>query len=730
MRKILALGSLLALSGFQSATAQMLEEVVVTAQKREQSLQDVPISVSVTSGEKLDAMSINSLEELSATLPNVTIAENATQDSVTVRAIGSGANHGFEQSVGTFIDGVYFGRGRSTRSPFLDVERVEILKGPQGVLFGKNTIAGALNITTRNPTDEFEGYIESEFFEGDDSFGVTGVLSGPLGDNIAGRLVGRYTSSDGYVTNIAQGATGHESDGFVVRGILDFAPTDKLNITIKAELASYDVDGRHMQLVEAGPRLANYQSVDPNFEQSFDYVRSVNNTAFPNDYDYTDSNNISIKATYEFDQATLVSNTAYVGYDYSNNIPANFAANIDTASKMYDEEHTQFSQEIRLESNLDGSFEYMLGAFFQTEEIDHLQDFAFDTTQGRVDGFPLPPFVGVTTFDLTQDTDSIALFAQGTWHLTELFRATLGLRYTDDTKDLDFIQTTVGALPFPNRSTIDSRDDSDVTPAFNAQYDISDDVMLYASFSQGFKSGGFDFESSAQFEEETVDSAEVGVKSMLAGGSLELNAALFNSKFEDLQVAAWNGTAFVTGNAVESSTKGLEIDFRWQLADSILLSGAVAFLNAEYDSFPGAVCNAAQQTQWAIDTGMNPNTCLQDLTGRELQFAPDYAGNLNLEFSHALDNGLDLTSVFGVEFSDAYFTALDLDPISQQDSYAKFNARLELAKQGKWSFALVGKNLTDEATTTWVNDVPFFRGAFFGAIDPPRSFGVQGRISW
>jgi outer membrane receptor protein involved in Fe transport len=285
-------------------------------------------------------------------------------------------------------------------------------------------------------------------------------------------------------------------------------------------------------------------------------------------------------------------------------------------------------------------------------------------------------------------------------------------------------------MPFPNRSTIDSRDDSDLTPALSIQYDASDDVMLYGSFSQGFKSGGFDFESGAQFEDETVDSWEVGFKSLLADGALELNAAIFDSQFENLQVAAWNGVAFVTSNAAESSTQGLEVDFRWQITDAVQLTGAVAFLNAEYDSFPAAVCNAAQQIQWGIDTGMNPNTCTQDLSGKPLQFAPDYAGNLNLEFYRELGNGLDLMTVLGVEFSDAYFTALDLDPIAEQDSYAKLNVRVQIANAERWSIAVVGKNLTDEKTTTWVNDIPFFRGAFFASIDPPRSFGVQGRISW
>ena len=712
------------------ATAAELEEVVVTAQKRVQSLQDVPIAVSVTSGEQLENFAVGGMEELSTSIPNVTIAQNATQDSITIRGIGSGANHGFEQSVGMFIDGVYFGRGRSSRSPFLDVERVEVLKGPQGVLFGKNTIAGAVNITTRKPTEEFEGMVEGQYFEGDNSYGVTASVSGPLTDKLAGRLVAKYHNADGFVENLTVGGDEPETEETVVRGSLAWSATDRLQVDLKAEASSYDVDGRHMQMVEGGPVRALYEAVDPNYEQRLDYRRSVNNPIFGRDFDYTDAENATATISYDFDRVRLVSITAYTGYDYENNIPANFAANIETAAKRYREDHSQYSQELRLESAGDGALEYIAGVYYQSEEIDHLQYFDFDTLQGIADGFPLPPFLGRQTFDLVQDTDSFAAFGQLTWHFSDRLRASLGLRYTRDEKDLDFARITTGQLPFPSYTVNDSRTDSDTTPSINVQYDLGEHSMLYASFSQGFKSGGFDFESGGEFDEETVDAWELGIKSRLAGGSVELNAALFRSEFSDLQVAAWNGTSFVTSNAAEATTQGVEIDGRWQISDDWLLWGAVGFLDAEYDDFPDAVCTAAQQVRHAEETGLSPASCTQDLSGKVLQFSPEWAGTLNIEYFRMFGNGLSLTATGGLDFSDAYYTALDLDPHSKQDSYTKWNARLQLAGEGGWSVALVGKNLTDERTTTWVNDVPFFRGAFFGSVDPRRSIGVQARYEF
>lgn len=712
----------------QISHAAQLEEVVVTAQKRTESLQDVPISVAVVSGETLDNFSITDLGELSAAIPNVTIGQNATQDSITIRGVGSGANHGFEQSVGTFIDGVYFGRGRSSRSPFLDVERVEVLKGPQGVLFGKNTIAGALNITTRKPTDQFEASIEGEYFDGDESVGATGVISGPLSDSVAARLVVKYRDSSGFIDNRTTGDDDPEIEETVARGSLAWDVSERFNVALKGEVSSYDVDGRHLQMVEGGPFLELYQSVDPNYEQKLDDKRSTNNPVFGRDYDNTDAENFTATLNYDFDTIRLVSISAYTHYDYDNNIPASWVANLDTAAKLYDEDHKQYSQELRLESAGDGAFDYIIGAFYQKEEIEHTQFFDFDTIQAIADGFPLPPFVGRSTFDLEQDTDSIAAFGQLTWRITDRLRTTVGLRYTSDEKDLDFSRVTTGQLPFPTYQQSDDRDDSDVTPSINVQYDLGENAMVYASFSQGFKSGGFDFESATPFEEETVDAWEAGIKSQLADGAIELNAAVFYSEFDDLQVAAWNGVAFETGNAASATTEGVEVDGRWQMTDNWMLSGSLAYLNAEFDDFPSATCTARQTDDHNASGAAGP--CTQDLSGQDLQFSPEWSGSLNLEYYRDVGRGLELTTLLQLDYSDSYYTALDLDPISEQDSFTKVHARIQLASDAGWSIALVGKNLTDEETTMWVNDVPFFRGAHFAAIDGMRNIGIQAKYAF
>ena len=720
----LAVGSPVAL-----AAQAVLEETVVTAQKREESVQEVPISVFVTSGEKLDDFSINSLEELSATIPNVTIGQNATQDSITIRGVGSGANHGFEQSVGTFIDGVYFGRGRFSRSPFLDIQRVEVLKGPQSVLFGKNTIAGAINITTRKPTREFEGAIEGEYFDGDDAYGATAYVSGPISDTVAGRLVVKYRDANGYMHNRTTGDDEPAIEETVARGSLAWDLTDRLTLDLKAEVSSYDMDGRHLQMVDGGPFTELFEALDPKYEEDLDYNRSTNNPVFGRDHDNTDADNVTATLKYDFDSVRLVSISAYNHYDYDNNIPASWVANLDTAAKRYKEDLAQYSQELRLESTGDGSLEYMVGLFYQKEEIDHKQDFDFDTAQAIADGAPLPPFVGTEAFKINQDTESYAAFGQVTWHFTDFLRLNLGLRYTEDSKDLDYSQSTTGTLPFPSYSIKDSLTDSKVTPSISLQYDIWDDSMVYLSYSEGFKAGGFDFESGGNFDPETVDAWEAGIKSRLFDGAVELNAAAFHSEISDLQVAAWNGTAFETSNAASATTEGVEVDGRWQLTDGLMLSGSLAYLNAEYDDFKNATCTAQQQID-LIAEGGSAGSCTQDLSGGDLQFSPEWSGTVNIHYSYYLANGMDISAIAGADYSDSYYSALDLDPASKQDAFWKYHARIQLSAAAGWSVALVGKNLSNEKTTMWVNDVPFFRGAQFAAIDPPRSIGVQARYEF
>ena len=739
---IVLLGLLVVVPG----TAQpVLEEIVVTARKTVESLDDVPISVAVISGDKLDQMSISGLEELSGAMPNLQVNENATQQTVTIRGIGSGANQAFEQSVGTFIDGVYFGRGRSARNPFFDMERIEVLRGPQGILFGKNTIAGAINITTRKPTDEFEAHIHGEYFDEIDQWGISAAVSGPLSDRIRGRLAARTVSSDGFMKNSFTGEDESGRDEYIVRGLLAFDISDTLDLMLKAEVAKYDVDGRNSQNVQAGPLGGLYEAFDSSFESDLDYNKSTPG----DDFDNTETGNFTATLNWEpSDEWTFTSITSFVSYEFDNNIPAEFAPVPDYAEQSNEQEHDQFAQELRaLYNSPGGRMQIVGGIYWQQEELSIEETFNFQLTNlinVGVGLFPLDSSI-ITFYD--QDTDSFAAFTEVRYNITESLTGSMGLRYTKDEKDVDkeLLVASLGTQtrnpgmePFaaiigriPHAYDL-SREDTETSPAFGLQWHVSKDSMLYVSYSEGFKAGGFDAQNTAgmlalaEFDPEEAEAWEVGGKFTLADGRVKLNLAYFDNEFTDLQVAAFNGLVFSTTNAASASSSGLELDVQWLALEAFTVGLNAAWLDAEYDDFPGSTCTAPQQNAHAAATGNPPGSCIQDLSGNDLQFSPDFAANLNAVYETQIGENLVLTIQGEVNHSSSYFTAQDLDPLSEQNSYTKLNARVALAsQQGGWSIALVGKNLTDEETTTWVNDVPVFRGAYFGFIDPPRTVGVQ-----
>ncbi len=328
-RKPFALSALaFAITLAQTASAQMLEEVVVTATKRAEGLQDVPIAISVMSGAQIEEKALTNLEDMTPYLPNVHVAEGGAGTQLFIRGIGSGINYGFEQSVGTFVDGVYYGRGRSARGKFLDLERVEVLKGPQSTLFGKNTIAGAINITTAQPTDEFEAYVEASYRTELEGIGITAVVSGPFSDNVRGRLAVKKYDDDGYVENLAVGGEdGPQQDNLYVRGSLAWDVSENLSLTFKAESGQFDVLGRQQNIPLASPTAtALYQAFgSPNFQAGFDYQQYDLNFPERGLFDDTESSAYQLTADWAIGEHTLRSITAFTEYEFTNSLDSDYS---------------------------------------------------------------------------------------------------------------------------------------------------------------------------------------------------------------------------------------------------------------------------------------------------------------------------------------------------------------------------------------------------------------------
>lgn len=791
MIKIRPLTSALALAVYGAgALAQnlTLEEVIVTAQKRSESLQDVPIAITAMGGEKIDEIGIIDLEEVTQYMPNVTINNGAGTPNLYVRGVGSGTNAGFEQSVGMYIDGVYAGRGALAAVPTtMDLERIEVLKGPQGILFGKNTVAGAVNITSAKPTDEFEGMAEVlyEPDHGQEQYNV--VLSGPLTDDLSGRLAVRHDEMDGWWENTVTGSEGRNDDLWYGRASLRWLASDTLEISAKYEKGDFDRRSRPTYVYQSDFAGETNRFGTVPFPVVGDRDKGA---ADADGGSVTKTDVFALTANWDLDFATFTSISAYSSYDSDGEAGNTDLTATPALSRAKFEDYEQYSQELRLVSPGGETIDWIAGAYYQEAELDistrvDVIDFA---QSGPIS---VPPLfadnnVGVPgVFD--QDSDSWAIFGQGTWNATETLRFTLGLRYNEETKDLnketfsDGLQIRLGPTtslinPLNGQLIADvrqhsfrdlSRDEEKWTYSANVQWDVGEATMLYASVSTGFKGGGYDEAYSGageeiriadangvptgevfatgidasilEYEDEEVLAYEIGAKMGLLDGAAELNIAVFRMEYDNLQTSSLVGDVFRVGNAGNSISQGVEADGRWRLTERLTLSAAVAYLDAYYDDFTGATCTIPQTT----DPENNPG-CLredgtnisagesgggQNLEDETLLFAPDWSANLSVRYVMPLSENLLLATSADINYEDEFYSALDLDPNTKHEDATIVNARIALTSAERdWSIAVIGKNLTNEKTSIWNQDVPFTNSnSYFALPNRPRSIAVQAR---
>lgn len=790
---LLATGISLALSA--NAQDAMLEEIVVTAQKREQNLQDVPISVNVVTGSKMEEVGLKKIDDLQNYVPNLTMSETGIGNNIYIRGIGSGINPGFEQSSAMFVDGVHYGRGQLARSPLFDMSRVEVLRGPQSILFGKNAIAGAISLTTARPTQEFEGSVSALYEPDHGEQEFSAILSGPLSDTLGGRLAIRKRDMDGYIENTTLGEDEPNRDELTVRATLAWDPTDRLSIVGKYERNEFDVRGRQVEIVGdfyafPGPIPTNPLAIpysqflalafgqDPSvLDVTQDFRRSANG-----DFSNNESDNVTLSLDYDFGGFTLSSITSYVQYEFSELCDCDFSSGNVILAPLA-EDYDQFSQELRLTSAGGETIDWIAGFFYQTNEHDSPD--ATGVPSNSILGPVINGLIGPGAGDLfvnsaatrtfNQETDGFAVFGQATWNVSDTLRLSLGLRYTDEEKTAsrnvvltDFgtgapINPATDPLRFGTAAAVyaglfdvqvighdisGERSDDSLDYALNAQWDVSDDTMLYASFGTGFKAGGFDTRSNTvpgasqlavpgiiapgtlpdgtfEFEDEGADSLEIGAKMRLADGAAELNAAAFFTSYDDLQISIFDGTlGFNVGNAAEADIQGLELDGRWQITDSIGFFGSLAFTDFEFKNFPNGQCFFGEPDP--------DGDRLCDRTGQTNQYVADYSGAFGFDYFTDIGSNLNFRGNLDVTFTDEFFTAQNNDPLTVQDAYAKVNLRLALSNAADtWELALLARNLNDEAVIRYSNPVPlsgtFGSNSQYAFVERPRSIALQAR---
>jgi len=684
------------------AEERVIETMVVTATKRTQDAQDVPMSIEVIQGKVLEDFQVRDFKSLQNYVPNLLIQPSPGNDAIYIRGFGSqAANYAFDQSVSVYVDGIYGGRNRQFMAPFFDIERVEVMRGPQGALLGKNTAAGALSIVTAGPTDTFEGRITSSYNFDRDGVDVYGFVSGPLADGWSGRLAARFTDLDGYIKNTAPNADDTtQLNNKLVRGSLRFAPSDDLDITAKVEYSDFTTDGTNA--VRVSPSNA-----------VLDDEKNAGPALYHPEEDNEDSLNISVTANFAVGEHTLTLISGYSSFNDDKWVGGG-AANPENWLSTFHEDFDQFSQEIRLLSPTDQPFEYIVGAYYDTADYDQFNGSEYENFLG------LPFFAGGIHHNFGQKAETISAFAMGTWHVSDRFRISGSGRYTNNDKKGTFDQAVDYGIPISGAKSLSAHIDEDnFDPSVTLEYDVDNDVMLYATYGAGSKAGGFVAQRAATqdtftFQDESSDNIEVGAKTAWLDRSLIFNIALYELQFEDLQVSTYDPDipGFITGNAAKATSRGVEASLIWQATPRLQLSGSVAYLDAQYDQFAGAQCLSG-----ATASECDPATNTQDLKNTTIPGASDWTGNVRGTFDQPLSGNLNLAVTVVGYFRSKFVTASDQNPeYGVQDGYTKWDARVELANaEERWGVALVGKNLGDKLTHNF---------AYLWPLSPPP-IGIQ-----
>jgi len=739
MRRAGAMGLVLAAAAAGGAAAQetALEEIVVTAQKRAQSLQDVPLSVAAVTGEALEARNITEVSQLQTTTPNFAFqgSNNPRGAGITIRGIGtSNFSSAIEGSVGIVVDGVPIGRQGAGFTDFFDIARVEVLRGPQGTLFGKNASAGVLNIVTRDPGQSRE--IRAQATLGEDAERVfRASVAGPLTSTLAGRVSAYSTSRDGYITNVANGRKLNERDEWGARAKLVWTPSEDLKVRVGADYSSRDAACCIWTTRSYGSNAAlrNQQAAVGIIAGPDNRQVNLNGQVFVDQEVYGGSVQVDYSLPGGLTLTSISAARRWLAVD-NNDADQTTLSLLDVNNG--DSDQKQITQEVRLASPSDGQVQWVAGLFLFD------QDYDLQNAQRGTFGQALPAGVQLSRqINVANQTRNYAAFGDVTLNLTDAFSVFGGLRYTDETLKTHFVRIAQpGTLPLG--AAVDQRlrrEDTAWTWRLGAQYKPFEAVMFYGFAARGFKGGGFnalqDSAALRTIEPEIPMAYELGLKSELFERRLRLNVALFQTTFDDFQTQAITvsptGTlSFDVVNAGKLRTRGLEADLTARPMAGVTIDGGAAWTDAEYASFDNAPCYAGQTSaQGCLGTGA---TARQDLTGRPLSNAPRFSGNVSVRYERDLGaGGLQGFGQVAYAYRGRTFTALDLDPRSLQKAYGLWDAQLGVqTDDGRYRVWVWGKNLGDKRYAEAIIDTPLDAGgqSQFIPVNARRQFGVSADV--
>ena len=774
----------------QSATAAELEEITVTARKQEESLQDVPISIQAISGDQIAEQGILDIQQLAPYTPNFSyITAAGASDLYFMRGLGTyGSGIHFEPSIGQVFNGFFSTRSRLGRSALIDVAQVEVLKGPQGAIIGKNTSLGAINIRSNRPTEEFESQIAVQYnFEASEGFEIEGMLSGSISDNVRGRAVVNYRDTDGWVANTVTGDDLQQSEDLTARLMLDIDLSDNVMAELMYQRTDFDRSGKARVIAgcleyqpPAGPPHSIPRAEGIGFicsgatdvNSTTDQRRTTPGGAvFNSEEPFTiESDMFGLTFTADFDNSTFTSLTGFTSYDIDDTFSGD-QLDAERVSIENTEEYEQFYQEFRINGATSSeSLNYTAGVMYFTGDLDATQSFH---AIAAVIGPPNPainPAVSRNEFQASE-TDSLAVFGQLDFHFSDRLTLSLGARVTDEeregskaqvvgevyTSDLNNapVACNTPTVPLsactmgddgltPGGSITGEIDDTNTSYNVALQFAVSDNSNLYVSTATGFKSGGFDLRGAGNpasfvFGEEESTNFEFGGRHTLANGSLRFNWTLYHTEVDDLQVSS-NDPVLIqqTVVAADATSEGVEVDLYWATpADGLVLSFVGAYTDSTYDDFIGP-CYLSQVENGTgctnVTIGAGQRVGIQDLKGETLPVAPEFSAVIGADYTFPVGANMDLRLSAKYLYADDQVMSVERDPHGFLSATDRIDASAVLSSNSgnrPWSVAVVGRNLTNEIVHTFVNSSTLSGSAVVTTnIEETRSIALRATISF
>ena len=705
-----------------SARESAIEEVVVTARRRAESLQDVPVTASVLSADLMERQAIDTMDEMANRIPNFVIIKGASGGGGSLRLRGIGTSNisaAFDSAIALNIDGVVTNSMRMVNNTFMDLEQVELLKGPQSLYYGKSASAGVLTMRSNDPGSEFEADMSVSYESELDTTTVFGVISGPLSDTLGMRLALQSKETDELFKNTAPGVRNSKrgEESFDARLTTVWEPSDALDARLKLAYSDFENDGT----------LSNHDMLCPGTQQDVIVGGVVYGPSgldcdpFDREVQFGDANPIlrgnylgwdgvpfsdqeatfaSLQVAYDLsDTLTLNSTTGYFDID-DESVDAYAGNQFGLGIGLAQTKREGISQEVRLESSYDGPVNFMAGLYYQDREINFESG---DVAPLFLQFFGPNPGTGETfEWHKVHDTDAEtwSAFFSLDWNVTDRLDLTAGVRYTDEevsnTLELPYVYFLLPvAIPVAGSSGFQSSpiefEDDNVSPELSLRFAATDSTMIYAAYKTGFKSGGVDNSAlptnvSAPalqgliYDSETSDGFEVGTRSDLLDGTLRINSTFYRYVYEDLQVQIFNGATFqyVTQNFGEVTSQGAELDLIWVVADGLALNASLYYSDSELTD------DIFDQT--------NVNQKGEQITGNA-----EWTAQLGLDYSWPVGDNLRAEFSLHTRYSDDYNLANESQVWYRQDSYWVVDAyaALESADEG-WRLSITGINVFDE----------------------------------